>query len=173
MSFVRKEIGMKKILHRLSLLVVLVSLASPALAATDAARAAPGADRAFLAFLATFQAQTPMAAASKKGPGGGVGALALCHASANCWDGSSRYCEDHTNPANCTGVDSSCPGQSGYVSCNGSTSWCPPCPDPCPSGWCDGADACAWACHPCPYNYTCNQTYCSDDCQCRFDICSP
>lgn len=167
---------MKKMLHRLSLLAVLVSLVSPALAATDPARAAPGTDRAFLAFLATFPGQTPvpMAAASKKGPSGEVGAMSLCNASATCWDSSGLYCEDHNNPANCTGVDSNCSAwQQGYVSCNGVTTWCPACPDLCPPGWCDGADACASSCYPCPYNYTCNETYCADDCQCRYDICSP
>lgn len=167
---------MKNSLYRLSLLLVLLSLTAPAVAAADPARAAPGPDRGFLAFLDSMQKNpVPMAAASKgKGPGGGVSEMALCTASASCGGDPGVYCEDHTSPANCSGVDQNCGwGQRGYVTCNGVTTYCPDDCDPCPDGWCDGASYCAWACHPCPYNYTCMQQYCSDDCQCRFDICSP
>jgi len=166
---------MKKMLYRLSLLAVLGSLVSPAMAATDPARAAPETDRGFLAFLAALQTPVPMAAASKgKGPSGGVSEMALCSASASCGSDPGLYCEDDTSPANCTGVDRNCSvWQQGYVSCNGVTTWCPNDCDECPTGWCDGADACATSCYPCPYSYNCNYTYCSDDCQCRYDICSP
>lgn len=165
---------MKNSLYRLSLLLVLVSLASPVLAASEPARAAP--DRGFIAFLDSLQKNpVPLSAAAKaKGPGGGVSEMALCTASANCGSDPGVYCEDHTSPANCSGVDQNCGwGQRGWVSCNGVTTYCPDDCDPCPEGWCDGADQCAWSCYPCPYNYNCMQQYCADDCQCRYDICSP
>jgi len=162
---------MKKMLYRLSLLLVLVSLVLPAMAAAEPARAAP--DQEFLAFLSALQNPAPMAAAAKgKGPGGGVSEMALCTASASCGSDPGLYCEDHTSPANCTGVDQSCP-QRGYVTCDGVTTWCPECPG-CPSNWCTRDYQCYQSCYPCAPIYTCEDyPYCTDYCDCQWSTCPP
>lgn len=167
---------MKKLVLGLSLTFAALSLLqSPAMAETkepQAARTLSAADRAFLASLAAMPV-APAPAAKPPGSDPPVGAFALCTATANCWDGTTRYCEGNNSPASCTAVDSNCPGQQGYVTCDGATTWCPACEDPCPPGWCDGEEDCASSCYPCDYSYTCNQTYCIDRCRCIFQTCPP
>lgn len=41
--------------------------------------------------------------------------------------GSTTVTCSYTPPATCVAVDRSCPSQQGYVSCNGFTTFCPPC----------------------------------------------
>ncbi|HET9209883.1 MAG TPA: hypothetical protein VFR03_05765, partial [Thermoanaerobaculia bacterium] len=74
-----------------------------------------------------------------------------------------------------TAVDYNCSvGEPGHVTCDGMTTWCAnTCPPSCPEDWCTGEDACASNCYPCPYTYTCNQTYCTDHCHCNFSQCAP
>lgn len=170
---------MKKIVLGLFLtFAALTCLASPALAEEaeeakepQAARVLSAADRAFLASLARMPiAPAPAAKPPKEDPP--VEAFALCTATADCWDGSTRYCEGNNSSASCTAVDSNCPGQRGYVTCDGVTTWCPVCEtEPCPEGWCEGEQDCAANCYPCNYTYTCNETYCLDHCKCKWATC--
>lgn len=165
---------MKKVLYRLSLLLVVVSLVHPAMAAAEPARAAPSPDRGFLAFLNALQNPVPMAAAAKgKGPGGGVSQMSLCTASASCGSEPGLYCEDDTNPANCVGVDQNCP-QQGYVTCDGVTTWCPNACPTCPGDWCTRDYQCYLSCYPCAPIYTCyDYPSCSDYCDCQWSTCPP
>lgn len=167
---------MKKLVLGLSLtLAALAFLLSPAMAETNASQAArtlSAADRAFLQSLASM----PIApAAASKRPGNDpppVGENALCSATANCWDGSTRSCQGYNSTVSCTAVDSNCPGQRGYVTCDGTTTLCPACPPgSCGEDWCQDEDACAISCSPCDYTYTCNATYCTDRCRCIFSTC--
>lgn len=50
-----------------------------------------------------------------------------CSAQATCWDNSTISCS-FPSSGSCTGVDSSCPGQPGYVQCPDSFIPCPVCP---------------------------------------------
>ncbi len=52
---------------------------------------------------------------------------------ATCSSGSTVSCS-YTPPATCVAVDSSCPSQRGYVSCNGVTTYCPVCGAVCNEG---------------------------------------
>jgi hypothetical protein len=48
-----------------------------------------------------------------------------CHADADCWDGSSLYCEGSLD---CSARDSMCPFIDGYVECDSHRTSCPSCP---------------------------------------------
>lgn len=168
---------MKKLVLGLFLtFAALTLLVSPALAETkepQVARILSAADRAFLASLARMPI-APAPAAKRPGDDPPVGEFALCTATANCWDGSTRYCEGNNSTASCTAVDSNCPGQRGYVTCDGVTSYCPVCEtEPCPEDWCQNEESCASSCYPCDANYICNATYCTERCRCIFSTCSP
>ena len=153
---------MKKILLRLLSLAALGFLLSPAMAAVEPPQAAPTLSAADLAFLASLAA--PPAPVAKR-PSGLE--KALCSATATCSDGTTRNCQSNTSSSSCLAVDSNCPTQQGYVTCDGFTTWCPACP---PTGCCNEA-ACAASCYPCPYSYTCSETDCTDRCRCNFRIC--
>lgn len=50
-----------------------------------------------------------------------------CMADADCAEYSNLWCNDNTNPCNCSSQDRNCNiGQRGYVSCNGVTTYCGP-----------------------------------------------
>lgn len=49
-----------------------------------------------------------------------------CSAQANCWNSTTVSC--NVGSGSCTGVDSSCPGQNGYVQCGSTFISCPTCP---------------------------------------------
>ncbi len=148
-------------------------LVSPVMAAASPPQPAPSAS--LQAFLASIAAPaTPVAVGRRPPPVGRVGTKSLCSATANCASGT-VYCEDNTNPANCTGADRNCDvGEQGHVTCDGVTTWCPytECPG-CPQDWCTYEQECAWSCYPCDYTYTCNETYCTDHCHCKFSTCPP
>src|SRR5262245_21350878 len=163
---------MKKLTLGLFLaLVALGFLTSPALAA-DSPGAEPtlsAADRAFIASIAGPREPMPPGRMPRRPPSGGT--KALCSATANCASGT-VYCEDNTNPANCTGVDRNCSvGEPGHVTCDGATTWCPTaCPCTCEQleSWC------AQECYPCDYNFTCTDPdNCDYFCHCRFSTCPP
>lgn len=164
-----------KMVFALSLtLAALAFLLSPAMAAASPPRVAPvlsDADRAFIASLAAPAGTpaTPVLVAKRPRLGGME--KSLCSATATCESGTVS-CEDNTNPANCTGVDRNCSvGEKGHVTCDGVTTWCPT--DCCPADWCTYEQDCADSCYPCDYTYTCNATYCTDHCHCRFSSCLP
>lgn len=164
---------MKKLVLGLFLaFAALALLQSPALAETkepQVARILSAADRAFLASLAAMPlASAPAAKPSEPDPP--IGEMALCTASATCRDGNTISCQGNNSATSCTAVDSNClQDVTGYVTCDGNTTWCPRCP--CPRGWCDGEGACASRCYPCAYTYTCNGNRCTDDCLCNFQNC--
>lgn len=165
---------MKKIVLAFSLAVATLVLVSPALAETNDSqpdRKPSAADQAFLASLARQVPINPASAAARKPDEPPIGENALCDATAFCWDGSTRHCYGNNSTVSCTAVDSSCPSQRGYVTCDGVTTWCPPCPDTCPPDWCEGDSECAMNCAPCDYTYTCNATYCTDFCRCKWSTC--
>ncbi|HEY7213607.1 MAG TPA: hypothetical protein VIC28_03205, partial [Thermoanaerobaculia bacterium] len=145
---------------------------SPVMAADPPPRVAPmlsAADRAFIASLAApVQTPTsPVLLAKLPGPG----TKSLCSATANCASGT-VYCEDNTNPANCTGVDRNCAvGEPGHVTCDGVTTWCPTgCPCTCEQleTWC------SQECYPCSYNFNCTDPdNCDSFCHCNFSTCPP
>jgi hypothetical protein len=166
---------MKKMVFGLSLaLAVFGFLQSPAMAAVPSQVAPSAADLAFLATLAA-PAKAPAAPEPAAKRPSGV-EKALCSATATCWNGTTVSCEGNNSTTACVGADSSCPNQRGYVTCDGSTTWCPECqsePEPCPSGWCSHEWECSMSCYPCPYTYTCNETYCTDFCRCNFRNCAP
>ncbi|HEV2852291.1 MAG TPA: hypothetical protein VHC97_05755 [Thermoanaerobaculia bacterium] len=164
---------MKKMVLGLSL-VTLGFLVSPALAADPPQ--APGAlsvaDQAFLASLAR-QAGTPDPVPAAKRPGR-IGEKALCNATARCSDGSTVYCESNVSATSCSAVDNNCPNEQGHVTCNGTTTWCPPCPSGgCGPDFCSDQDDynCSLSCYPCSYTLVCNTTYCTERCRCNFRTC--
>jgi hypothetical protein len=166
---------MKKLVLGLFLtFAALTLLLSPALAETkepQAARTLSAADRAFLASLARMPI-APAPAAKRPGDDPPIGENALCSATAYCWDGTTRSCQGNNSTTSCTAVDSNCPGQRGYVTCDGATTYCPTCPPgECGEDWCQDEDNCASSCYPCDYTYTCNPTYCTDRCRCIFSTC--
>lgn len=165
---------MKKIVLALSFAVAALILVSPALAEnpSQSDRKPSAADQAFLASLARLVPVSPATAAARKPAEPPIGEDSLCDATAFCHDGTTRHCYSNSSATSCTAVDSSCPGQQGYVTCNGVTTWCPSCGG-CGPGWCEGESDCAWNCYPCPYTYTCNETYCTDRCRCNFQQCAP
>jgi hypothetical protein len=165
----------KRLLVLFLVLAALGFLLSPAMAA-DSPRPAPvlsAADRAFIASI-TAPVKTPAdpARPASRPPGGGVGVLALCTATANCGSGSSVSCEDNTDPANCTSVDRNCAvGEPGHVTCDGNTTWCP---TACPCT-CDYLESlCSQECYPCSYSFTCiDPDNCDYFCHCHFSTCPP
>jgi hypothetical protein len=146
-------------------------LISPAMAADppQAARVLTAADRAFIASIAAPNPSTAPVPAARRPPGGGVGQLSLCTATANCASGTVS-CEDNTDPASCTGVDRNCSaGEPGHVTCDGVTTWCP---TACPCTCAQLQAACAAECYPCPYTFNCtNPEDCDYFCHCRFSGC--
>ena len=163
---------MKKSALAVSLVLAALILVSPALAETNASKSDQKlsvADRDFLASLARMVPLEPASAAAKEPPP--IGENALCDATAFCWDGSTRHCYGNSSSVSCTAVDSNCPSQRGYVRCDGVTTYCPACPVTCPEGWCEGELDCAMSCSPCNYTYTCNATYCTDFCKCKWATC--
>jgi hypothetical protein len=118
--------AMKKLVLGLSLaLAALGFLMSPTSAAADsAARVLSAADQSFLASLAESVGR-PAAIPAAKRPRGDSGTgweKSWCLAFANCWDGSSLSCVGNVS---CSGADSECPWEQGYITCNGRTTWCP------------------------------------------------
>lgn len=166
---------MKKLVLELFLtFAALILLVFPATAETKEPQKAPAlsaADRAFLASLARMPI-APAPAAKKPGEDPPIGENALCTASASC--GSYTIaCQSNSSPTSCSAADRNCPGEQGHVTCDGVTTWCSETCDECPQGWCDGDADCAWNCYPCPYTYTCNETYCTDRCRCNLQQCAP
>jgi len=161
-------------MRKLALALLLASTASGLLispaSAADSPQAAPvlsAADRAFIASLAApVQAPAPPVLVGKLP---GPGTKSLCSATANCASGT-VYCEDNTDPANCTGVDRNCAaGEPGHVTCDGVTTWCP---TACPCTCSQLQAACAAECYPCPYTFNCtNPDDCDYFCHCRFSGC--
>jgi hypothetical protein len=98
----------------------------------------------------------------------------LCSATANCVGGGTISCQGNNSTTSCTAVDFNCSvNEPGHVTCDGVTYSCA---NTCGGGgcgldFCTGEDACAWNCYPCPYTYTCNETYCTDVCRCNFRQC--
>lgn len=168
---------MKKMVLGLSLaLAALGFLMSPAIAAADPPQTTPrilsAADQAFLVSLAAPAKPAAPTPAAKR-PSGLE--KALCSASATCWNSTTVSCEGNNSVTACVGVDSSCPSQKGYVTCDGTTKWCPDCPSSggCPTGWCTDQDEqnCAAGCYPCSYTFTCSSTNCTESCRCNFRTC--
>jgi len=166
---------MRKMLLGLSLFLAAFGFFLPPAMAADLPQVAPAPSAADLAFLASLAAplNAPVAPEpAAKGPGGLE--KALCSATANCWDGTTRSCQGNNSVTACVGVDSNCPTQRGYVTCDGATQYCPICPTSggCPSNWCTFEAECASSCFPCDYTYTCNgEPYCTDRCRCIFSTC--
>ncbi len=159
---------MKKMVLGLSLsLAALAFLVSPAVAAP----VLNVADQAFLASLAASAGTpTPQLAAHRPA----IAPKSLCNVTANCWNGGTVSCSGNNSTTSCTGVDGSCPGERGHVTCDGVTTQCStPCPGCGEIGvdWCTGADDCDSQCYPCQAIYTCNATFCTDHCRCRFSSC--
>lgn len=160
---------MKKVGLGLSLTVLALGfLISPALAASppQAARVLSAADQAFLASLST-PARTPAAthAANRPRTGRTGGEKSQCSAQATCRDNSTVSCQGNSS---CSAVDSQCPwGEGGHVTCDGVTTWCIPCPFNC-------ADAewnCYRGCYPCNYNFSCDES--GPSCDCQWSTCPP
>jgi hypothetical protein len=165
---------MKKMVLGLSLaLVTLGFLVSPATAADppQAPRTLSVAEQAFLASLAK-QVGTPDPVPAAQRPRRIGMEKALCSATASCGDGTTVYCESNTSATSCSAADRNCPEQ-GHVTCNGVTTWCStPCPG-CGLNFCtwQDEDNCAANCYPCSYTFTCNTTYCTENCRCNFRTC--
>lgn len=60
--------------------------------------------------------------------GGVVYTASGCTAWASCDDGSSVHCSSSSSSGTCSYQNSNCPGTRGHVTCDGFTTWCPPCP---------------------------------------------
>jgi hypothetical protein len=150
---------MKKMVLGLSLtLAALAFLVSPAMAAPLSA-----ADQAFIASLS---APAPVPAAKRPA----LGEKALCNASANCWDGSTVSCSGNNSTTSCSAADSNCSGgQRGSVTCDGVTTFCPPCP--CDLNCAEERSFCIQDCSPCPAIFSCNLTACTTSCRCKFSGC--
>lgn len=168
---------MKKLaLGLLLTFAALACLLSPAMAEAEepqTTRTLSAADRAFLASLAAMPLPQ-MAAAKSPGDEPPIGETALCMVSASCGDGTSVSCQGNNSTTSCTGYDRNCPDEQGHVTCDGVSTWCPqacPTTGPCGAGWCEGENDCAASCYPCDYTYTCNETYCTDFCRCKFSTC--
>ncbi|HYO15718.1 MAG TPA: hypothetical protein VE685_21175 [Thermoanaerobaculia bacterium] len=170
---------MKKMVLGLSLALAALGflMMSPAVEAADSPQTVPralsAADQAFLASLAAPAKPAAAPAPAAKRPSGLE--KALCSATARCWDGTTRRCDGNNSATSCTAVDSVCPTQRGYVTCDGGTQFCPECPTPggCPSTWCTDQDEqnCAAGCFPCDYTFTCSSTNCTESCRCNFRTC--
>jgi hypothetical protein len=165
---------MKKMVLGLSLaLAALGFLMSPAMAANppQVAPALSAADRAFIASLAATAKNPAAPALAAKRPLPGPGAKALCTATANCESGTVT-CSGNNSTTSCTAVDRNCSwGEQGHVTCDGATTWCPTACPGCPPSWCTREANCSASCYPCDYDYTCDATYCTDDCRCRWSTC--
>ena len=151
---------MKKMVLGFSLALAAFSfLASPALAVPLSA-----ADQAFIASLAKPAAPVPAA----KQPA--LGEKALCTASANCWDGSTVSCSGNNSTTSCSATDSNCGGgQRGSVTCDGVTTFCPPCP--CNLDCAAERADCISTCDPCPAIFSCSLSTCTVHCHCKFSGC--
>jgi hypothetical protein len=155
---------MKKMVFGIPLsLAVLCFLTSPVMAAAGPPQGAPTLS-AFLASLAT-PARMPAA----KHPGTLPG-KALCSATANCSFGGTVGCQGNNSSTSCSAVDGNCAwGEVGYVICDSHLYSCPG--SCCPENFCTRESQCAFSCYPCSYNYTCNYSFCSDDCECNYSTC--
>jgi len=153
---------MKKMVFGFSLsLVTLCFLTPPALAAAGPPHGAPTLGT----FLASLAKPAPVAAAKHPARGG----KSLCTATANCAFGGTVDCQGNSS---CSAVDGNCSwGVVGYVICDGHYYSCGG--SCCGESFCTRGDQCAFSCYPCSYNYTCNYSYCSDDCECNYSTCSP
>ena len=79
---------------------------------------------------------------------GGPGARSVCTATADCNPFTDVTC---SGSGTCMAVDRNCPGQQGYVTCSGLTTYCPVCSDPCagligPCYGCCATDDCIACC---------------------------
>jgi hypothetical protein len=152
--FGKKEIVMKKMVLGISLtLAALVFLVSPAAAATPQ-QGAP----ALSVFLASLGTPAPTPVAKRPALGGKV----LCSVSANCGSGGTIGCSGNNSTTSCSGTDQNCSvGQQGSVTCDGVTTWCPPCQVNCDDLW----SQCELNCEPCPIKtFQCSSPY-----RCRCD----
>ena len=71
-----------------------------------------------------------------------------CNAWATCHNGTTKDC---TGNSVCKSRDANCPGQRGYVECDGVKKWCPPCPCTCSASLdCfSDSDCCVGPCSSC------------------------
>lgn len=153
---------MRKMVLGMSIaLTVLGFCMSPAMAASR-----PHGAPTLSAFLASLATPAPVPAARHPST---LRGKSSCTASANCAFGGTVSCGGNNT---CSGTDGNCAwNEVGHVTCDGTTYSCGG--SCCPGNFCDGSgeDRCARSCYPCSYSYTCNYSYCFDDCECNYSTC--
>jgi hypothetical protein len=134
-------------------LVAILSCIAAGISGVATSAATPPAEEAAAVAAPDFLFGTPACLLAAKNPGPPNPTQQSCSAQVTCWDSSIISCS-YGGSGSCTSVDSNCPGQPGYVSCPGTTTYCPDCPeDPCENN----APACTVGCS---FNADCNAVCC-------------